>query len=334
MNQRSPNEDALISHRQEYQRALGQTNASLATLVKAQANFIVSLRICWKSQKEIKPLALPLPIQARLPQPVAGDASTGATQAVAQVSPSKGHKRQATGEPERPGRPAKPFLLRSDNDRRASVKTLLDRAASVTHATSMEVVRYFKIKYPTLTPAEARQAANQLLVSLHEYHLMCVLHDPATVSPVLPVELKDQLRPVQEYYEEPLSGSPMDFHSVEAGYTLRLGSLLHRIDQSVTRGPGTSQSVHHDEHEVGPLLKMLLVPGTCPLTAEAVMTRVIAENVDTLERLRQETLPKATQAQKDLNSCQRKVARLVKGHPHETDQAVRKRSKKELDTLG
>ena len=298
MNQRSPNEDTLISHRQDYQGALSLTTTPLATLVKAQANLIVSLWICRRSQKEIKPLVLPPPNQAWLPQQAAGDASTSATQAAAQVSPPKGHKRQATGEPEHLGRPTKPFPLRLDNERRAAVKVLLDKAASLNHATSAEVVCCFKNKYPRLSPAEARWAANQLLVSLHEYHLMCVLYDPATVSPVLPKDLEDELRPVEEYYEEPPPGSLIDFHTVEAGYTLRYGSLIHRIDQSSTRGPGASQSVHHDDHEVGPLLKMLLVPGTCPLTAEAVISRVIAENVDTLERLRQETLLKATQAQK------------------------------------
>ena len=329
MHQRSPNEDTLISHHQEYQRALGQTNASLATLAKAQANLAVSLRIGRKSQKEIKSLTLPPPIQAQPPQLAAGDASTSAVQAMAQGSPPKGHKRQATGEPERPGRPVKLFPLRSDLERRAYIKVLLDQVASLNYAASAEVVRYFENKYPRLSHAEAQRAANQLLVCLHEYHLMCALHGPTTVSPVLPKAIEDELRPVEEYYEEPPTGTSIDFRSIEAGYTLRFGAFIHRIDQA----RGASQSVYPDDHKVGPLLTMLLAPGTCPLTSEAVIARVVAENIDTLERLRQETLPLAIQAQKDLHACRREVAQLLKSRTLETDQAAHKRSKRKLDAL-
>ena len=49
MNQRSPNEDALISHRQEYKAAFQQAETSLAALAKAQVNFTTSLAICRKT---------------------------------------------------------------------------------------------------------------------------------------------------------------------------------------------------------------------------------------------------------------------------------------------
>ena len=64
MNQRSPNEDALISHRQEYKAAFQQANTSLAALAKAQSNFITSLAICREDTREVRTLSLPEPLQA------------------------------------------------------------------------------------------------------------------------------------------------------------------------------------------------------------------------------------------------------------------------------
>ena len=63
MNQRSPNEDALISHRQEYKAAFQQANTSLATLAKAQSNFLTSLAICRQDTREVRTLSLPEPLQ-------------------------------------------------------------------------------------------------------------------------------------------------------------------------------------------------------------------------------------------------------------------------------
>ena len=79
MNQRSPNQDALISHCQEYKATLQQADTSLAALAKAQTNLLTSLAICKIDAREVKTLSLPEPLQARQPQSGAGDA-TGATQ--------------------------------------------------------------------------------------------------------------------------------------------------------------------------------------------------------------------------------------------------------------
>ena len=69
MNLRSPNEDALISHHQEYKATLQQANTLLATLAKAQMNLLTSLAICRKDTREVKTLSLPEPLQADSPSP-------------------------------------------------------------------------------------------------------------------------------------------------------------------------------------------------------------------------------------------------------------------------
>ena len=161
MNQRSPNEDTLIFHRQEYKATLLQADVSLATLAKAQMNFLTSLAICRKDTREVKALSLPVPLQVQQPQSGAGDATLGATSAAPLPPPdhapttSKRRKRQATGEADHPGCSLNPFPLQADGDRRAMVKVLLNTVAGITHTTSEEVARYFQTKYPKISPADA-----------------------------------------------------------------------------------------------------------------------------------------------------------------------------------
>ena len=339
MNQRSPNEDALISHRQEYKAALQQADVSLATLAKAQMNFLTSLAICKKDTREVKALSLPEPLQVRQPQSRAGDATLGATSDALPPPPncasttSKRQKRQATGEADCPGRSLNPFPLQADGDQRAMVEVLLNMAAGITHATSEEVARYFQTKYPRISPADARRGANQLLVTISEYQLMCALHDPSGVSPMVSSQIEQELHPEEEYYEQPPPGTPVDFRQVEWGRTFRFGTFIHRIDQTVTRGIGASQSVREDEHSAGPLLRLLLGPGTCPLTVEVVIAWVIAENVETLHEVRRHTLSKAQQYHLELMSLLQAVAALESHRNREQDPAERRRMKQELDAL-
>ena len=63
MNQRSPNEDTLISHRQEYKATFQQAETLLAALAKAQVNFTTSLAICREDDREVRTLSLPEPLQ-------------------------------------------------------------------------------------------------------------------------------------------------------------------------------------------------------------------------------------------------------------------------------
>ena len=187
MNQRSPNEDALIYHHQEYKAAFQQANTSLATLAKAQSNFITSLAICREDTREVRALSLPEPLWVRQPQSRAGDAMGATPDAPPPPSnhapaTSKRHKRPATGEADRPGCSLNPFPLQADGNQRAMVEILLNMVAGITHATSEEVARYFQVKYPRMSSTDTRRWANQLLVTSSEYQLECALHAPSMVS--------------------------------------------------------------------------------------------------------------------------------------------------------
>ena len=245
---------------------------------------------------------------------------------------SKRQKRLATGEADHPGHSLNPFPLQVDGDRRAMVEILLNTAVGITHATSEEVARYFRIKYPRMSSADAYRWANQLLVTLSEYQLECALHDPSMVSPVVSSQIDQELKP-EEYYVQLPDGTPVDFRLVEQGRTLRFATFLHRIDQTVTRGFGASNLVRVEEHGTGPLMQLLLGPGTCPLTVESVIARVIAENVETLVELRKRALSKAQQYHIELMSHMKAVAAMESRLSRQEDPMEIRRLQKELDAL-
>ena len=213
------------------------------------------------------------------------------------------------------------------------VEVLLNTAAGITHTTSEEVARCFQTKYPRMSSADARHGANQLLVTISKYQLMCALHDPSVVSPVVSSQIEQELCPEEEYYDQPPEGTPVDFRQVEQGRTLRFGTFIYRIDQTMTRGVGTSQSVRVGDHSAGPLMRLLLGPGTCPLTVEVVVARVIAENVETLHEVRRHTLSKAQQYHLELMSRLQVVAALESRLNREQDPTEHRRMRQELDAL-
>ena len=122
-------------------------------------------------------------------------------------------------------------------------------------------------------------------------------------------------------------------HGTLGPCTLRFATFLHRIDQTVTRGIGTSNSVRVEEHGTGPLMQLLLGPGTCPLTVESVIARVIAENVEALVELRKCALSKAQQYHIELMSRMKAVAAMESRLSHQEDPVEIRRLQKELDSL-
>ena len=80
-------------------------------------------------------------------------------------------------------------------------------------------------------------------------------------------------------------------------------------------------------------MQLLLGPGTCPLTIESVIARVITENVETLAELRRRALSKARQYHNDLMLLNRGVAALESRLNHQEDPAVIRHLQKDLDTL-
>ena len=80
-------------------------------------------------------------------------------------------------------------------------------------------------------------------------------------------------------------------------------------------------------------MQLLLGLGTCPLTVESVIARVIAENVENLVELRRCALLKAQQYHLKLMTRMRVVAALESRLNHQEDPTEIRCLKQELDTL-
>ena len=80
-------------------------------------------------------------------------------------------------------------------------------------------------------------------------------------------------------------------------------------------------------------MQLLLGLGTCPLTMESVIARVIAENVETLVELRKHALSKAQQYHIELMSRMKVVAAMESHLSHQEDPAEIRHLQKELDSL-
>ena len=65
-----------------------------------------------------------------------------------------------------------------------------------------------------MSSADVRRGVNQLLVTISEYQLMCALHDPSVVSPVVSSQIEQELCLEEEYYNQPPEGTPVDFRQV------------------------------------------------------------------------------------------------------------------------
>ena len=80
-------------------------------------------------------------------------------------------------------------------------------------------------------------------------------------------------------------------------------------------------------------MQLLLGPGTCPLTVESVIARVIAQNVETLVELRKHALLNAQQYHLKLMSRMWVVAALESRLNRQEDPVEIRHLKQELDTL-
>ena len=147
-NIHSPSEDMMLSHWADYAAAHKRVEEALVTLAKVQQNLHTSITIRKGDHKEIKPLELPVPIQAVPSTSGGGDTSRAPSTG---LMGNKRHKRSALGDPGCPGRSLNPFPLNLDNEeRRAMVKILLDTTGGFGYTICEEVAESIHALYPDL----------------------------------------------------------------------------------------------------------------------------------------------------------------------------------------
>ena len=324
-NIRPPSEDTMLSHRTDYAATHKWVEEALVTLAKVQQNLHTSITICKGDHREIKPLELPVPIQAVPSTSGGGDTSRAPSTG---LTGNKRHKKSTLGDPSCPGRSLNPFPLNPDDDeRRAMVKILLDTTGSFGYATCEEVAESIHAQYPDLDMEACQMMANRILVTIAEYHLLCTIQDPIVVSLVVPREVLASLPPLERYYAVQLPpGISPNLRIIEEVCTLQFIIWLHKTDMCQQYGWEAAESIHLEDHTMGPLLSLFLCTGTGLMMAEAVFAHIVAENYDNL----QECLKKTRVCLTEADAKFQHLVNQVKDLEEERAKMDKASSKKEL----
>ena len=183
----------------------------------------------------------------------------------------------SSGPAAKPSRPAKPKDIKAVYSDISKFELPRDNIASPAVQAS----------YPSLDYGQVRTLANHVLAMIADYHTTCVVSGSNMAHPIPSPEIEGRL-PRWGLYQPPAGSGQTDVRIADRrARTLRVAVWLHRLDMALNSTSDASRSLIPDRHSRGPLLTYLLAPGTCPLTFEQVVARVIQDNQDSLNRSRQ-----------------------------------------------
>ena len=138
-----------------------------------------------------------------------------------------------------------------------------------------------------------------------EYHLACATRGSTTTSPIVPKAVKQYLPPLVDY-GHPSSTDLTDVRVLNhKSSSLRIGVWHHQMDMSLSWEREASESLVQSRHVRGPLLSYLLAPGTGNLHFEEVVSRVLQENWEKHERVKE-------RFRSSLNSSHCRWTRLIR----------------------
>ena len=197
--------------------------------------------------------------------------------------PSYKRKKGADGKPT--PRPSKalplPFPLAPNKDRKDACDELMDRAPDQ-EVRSPLFYDLVLARFPRKGEDELVRVSNQLYISCVEYHLTMASRAGLMVSPQVPLEVSDTLRPLQEYLPEGVDARNGDYRIVERARTLRLLCWVLRADTQANLGPDIPfdpLSTLQEDFPLGPVLRFLLAPQVTSISYEEVVTNVLHENL-------------------------------------------------------
>ena len=147
--------------------------------------------------------------------------------------------------------------------------------------------------------------ASQVLCMIAEYHLACATRGSTTTSPILPEAVEQYLPPLVDYTRPGGTGlTDVRVHDHKAS-SLHVGVWLHQMDMSLSWEKEASESLVQSRHSKGLLLSYLLAPRTGNLHFEEVVSRVLQENREEHERVKE-------RFRSSLNRSLRRQARLLR----------------------
>ena len=219
----------------------------------------------------------------------------------AEAGPGACKRKKTDAEQQAPGRP---FPLASEEARKEAMGIIHEHAVGLEPSQKNIAWRAISAYYPDFTLAAVKGVASQVLCMIAKYHLACATRGSTTMSPILPEAVEQYLPPLVDY-AHPCSTGITDVRVRDhKSRSLRVAVWLHRVDMSLSWEREPSESLVQSRHDRGPLLSYLLAPGTGNLRFEEVVTRVIQENWETHERVKE-------RFRSSLNSSHHRWAKLL-----------------------
>ena len=222
------------------------------------------------------------------PSPMIGEAGDGPSwyDQVTHEEAKKGACKRKRMDTEQPA-PSHPFPLGPESDREEVMDTIYEHVVSQEPPQRSLASWAISAYYPNFTPPAAKMVVSQVLCMIAEYHLACATKGSMTSSPILPKAVEQYL-PLLVDYAHPAGMGITDVrvHDHKAK-SLRVGVWLHHIDMSLSWEKEASDTLVQSRHSRGPLLSYFLAPRTGNLCYEEVVSRVLQENWEKHEEVKE-----------------------------------------------
>ena len=248
----------------------------------------------------------------------------------AEAGPGACKRKKTDAEQQAPGHP---FPLASEEARKEVMGIIHEHVVGLEPSQKDIASRAISAYYPDFTLATIKGVASQVLCMIAKYHLACATRGSMTTSPILP-EAVEQYLPLLVDYAHPGGTGINDVRVRDhKSRSLRVAVWLHRVDMSLSWEREASESLVLSRHIRGPMLSYLLAPGTGNLHFEEVATRVIQENWEMHERVKE-------RFRSSLNSSRHRRAKLLqeldelsKGIEAAVDRKLRKETETRMGIL-
>ena len=268
------------------------------------------------------------------PSPMIGEAGDGPSwfeQVTHEEAKKAACKRKRT-DTEQPA-PGCPFPLISEEARKEVMGAIYEHAGGWEPSQKNIASRAISAYYPDFTPATVKAVASQVLCIIAEYHLACATMGSTTTSPILPEAVEQYLPPLADYAHRGGTGLTDVQVRDHKSSSLRVGVWLHRVDMSLSWEREALESLVQSRHVRGPLLSYLLAPRTSNLHFKEVVTRVLQENWENHERVKERFRSSLNSSHCQWTMLSRKLNELSQGIEVAADRKLHKKTEERMGIL-
>ena len=187
--------------------------------------------------------------------------------------------------------------------------------------------------YPEFTPPAAKTVVSQVLCMIAEYHLACATKSSTTTSPILP-EAVEQYLPLLVDYACPAGTGITDVRVCDhKAKSLLVGVWLHHMDMSLSWEKEALETLVQLRHSRGPLLSYFLAPRTGNLCYEEVVSRVLQENWEKHEEVKEKFRSSLNRSRHWQTRLTQELDELSQGMEATTDGKVQKDIEERMNVL-